>query len=183
MNVRNQEVQNPLDAASQLTTQRRPGRGSLMALRGNTLGVLVMLVLQYSLGMWVNLEASVPSGDATAGFWGAFVGAITNGPLALTLHALLGTLLMVSAGILMWRALRIRQPLWLVLAVIGFLSLALAWITGARFTATGAATSSLFMALLTALALLCYVVILFTSSLLMPPTSSDPPGPSSRSNQ
>jgi drug/metabolite transporter (DMT)-like permease len=153
---------------------RGPGRRALRALRGNTMGVVVMLVLQYSLGMWVNLEATVPPADASAGFWGAFVGAITNGPLALTLHALLGTLLLVSATVLVVRALRIQQPLWIALAVIGLLSIVFAWITGVRFTATGATTSSLFMALLTAFALLCYAVILFTSSISVPQPSNEP---------
>ena len=130
-----------MDPENQMTAAARAGRGGLAALRGNAMGLLVMLVLQYSLGTWVNLEATVPHADSTGGFRGAFVGAITNGPIALTLHALLGTLLLIAAVALIVRALSVGQTLWTVLAIIGFLSIVFAWITGVRFTTSGAATA------------------------------------------
>ncbi|MBJ7593699.1 MAG: hypothetical protein JF886_02365 [Candidatus Dormibacteraeota bacterium] len=64
-----------------------------------------MLLVQYGLGVWVTFEGSVPSADHGAGFWGGFIDAITQGPLALSLHALVGTLLIVSAVSLMVRAI------------------------------------------------------------------------------
>ena len=69
------------------------------------LATLIALVVQFGLGMWLNLYVPVPSSDQHAGI----VQEITNGPLMLTMHALLGTFLIVAAIVLLIRAVRTRH--------------------------------------------------------------------------
>ena len=61
-------------------------RAELEAVRQVSLAALVMLVVQYGLGIILNLYIAVPSSDAHAGI----MQEIANGPLMLTGHALLG---------------------------------------------------------------------------------------------
>jgi hypothetical protein len=133
-------------------------------LRINAFAATVMLLLQYSLGIWVNIDSTLPGADKGAGFWGAFLDSITNGPVTLALHAVLGSLLVVSAVTLTMRAVRTRRSLWIVLATIGLTSILIAWLSGVRFVDTQSATPSLLMALCTALAIFCYVLVLFTAN-------------------
>ena len=62
---------------------RRPG---LAELRGVCLAALIMLVVQYGLGIFLNLYVEVPASDQHAGI----MEEIATAPLALTVHALLG---------------------------------------------------------------------------------------------
>jgi len=67
-----------------------PGRHSrrveLEGLRRISLAALIMLVVQYGLGIILNLYIAVPASDAHAGI----MQEIASGPAMLTLHALLG---------------------------------------------------------------------------------------------
>ena len=123
-----------------------------------------MLLVQYGLGLWVNLKLAVPGSDSGAGFWSGFIDAITRGPVALSLHAILGTLLILSAVALVIRAVRLRSPMWTVLAAVGLVAILLAWITGVRFVVTADTEATLLMGLMTAVALFCFAVIVFTST-------------------
>jgi hypothetical protein len=78
-------------------------------LRNNVLAGLVMLVLEYGLGIWTNLYANLPASDHGKATFAAFAGAVAHGPIGLTLHALLGTLLIVTAVSVVVRAALIRQ--------------------------------------------------------------------------
>jgi hypothetical protein len=63
---------------------RHTRRTELEAVRQVSLGALIMLVVQYGLGIVLNLYIAVPAADAHAGL----AQEIANGPLVLTLHAL-----------------------------------------------------------------------------------------------
>ena len=129
-------------------------------LRRISLGMLAGLLIQYGLGMIVNLYVSVPARDH-GGVLTAVGRALANGPAALTVHAALGLLLILGAVNLVIRALvlRLRVVAWLsaaaLLAIVG------AAASGAAFVGSGADGDSLAMALLTGVALLCYAVNLF----------------------
>ncbi len=131
----------------------------LAALRGNTFGVLAMLIVQFAIGIVVNLYATIPAGDRGSGIFGAIGRALTNGPASLATHAGLGLLIVLAAIALVVRSIVARHAVSIVLSVIGLAAIASAALNGARFVADGgAASASLAMALSTAVAMLCYAL-------------------------
>ena len=145
-------------AATNETTRR------VWALRGSAFGAVTMLVVQLGLGMWVNLYATLPRSDHGSGLLSAIGGALTSGPLGLTLHALLGLALLATGLGAMVRAQALRAPAWIVATVVAFAALLVAVLLGARFVGSGATEASLGMALATAVALFCYTLILFRAT-------------------
>jgi hypothetical protein len=126
-----------------------------------SLGMVAGLLIQYGLGMTVNLYVSVPAADHGGGALTAVGRALANGPAALTVHAAFGLLLILGAASLVIRAavLRLRVVAWLSAA--GLLAIVGAAASGAAFVSSGADGGSLAMALLTSVALLCYAVNLY----------------------
>jgi hypothetical protein len=129
---------------------RRPGRAGL---RRVCVATLIMLVLQYGLGIFLNLYVAVPASDAHAGIFGE----IATAPLALTMHALLGLALIGAAILLVVRAVAVRDRLLAVLATAGLTAIGGAFGAGEIFVKNGQSTASMAMAVLTGVALLCYV--------------------------
>jgi hypothetical protein len=122
---------------------------------------VVLLLIEFGLGVSVNLYAKLPASDHGKGMLPAFGGAVAGGPVVLALHALLGTVLLAGSIAALVRAILIRRPVLLGLAGVALLSIVGAWISGSRFVATMANGASLTMALATAVSVLCYVLILF----------------------
>ncbi len=135
----------------------------LRGIRANSLAASVMLLIELGLGMNVNLYAKLPASDQGKGVVSAFGRAVTGGPIALTLHALLGTLLLVSGITLVVRTWSTHRTLLLVLAIVGFVAILMAWFSGARFVGTMANGASMAMGIATGVAILCYVLIVFVS--------------------
>jgi hypothetical protein len=119
-----------------------------------------MLLVQYGLGIGVNLYATLPSADHGSSLFVAFGRAVADGPLLLTVHAVLGTLLLLTAARLLVSSLLLRRRSAVMLAGTALIAVLAAWGAGARFVGGMASAASLTMALATALALLCYVVML-----------------------
>jgi len=131
----------------------------LAALRGTTFGVLAMLIVQFAIGIVVNLYATVPAQDKNSGIFGAIGRALTSGPASLAAHAGLGLLIVLAAAALVVRSVVSRHTASIVLSVIGLAAIVSAALNGARFVADGGpANASLAMALSTALAMLCYAI-------------------------
>jgi hypothetical protein len=144
-------------------TTARPGPSAhdLARLRGQTFGALVMLIVQFAIGVVVNLYVTVPTADR-GGFFGALGKALTNGPAALASHAGLGLLIVLAALVLIVRAIIIRHTPTIVLSVLGLLSIIGAAANGIRFVSDGGANNaSLAMALAAAGAMLWYSISLF----------------------
>jgi hypothetical protein len=131
------------------------------ALRGNSFGTLVMLVVQYGLGIGVTLFVNVPDADKNSGVGGAFGKAMSNGPAALATHAGIGLLLIVSSVAALVRALLLRRPAVVVPSALGLLSIIGAAFSGAAFVDKGQNSASMTMAVLTGVALLCYAVNIY----------------------
>jgi len=129
---------------------RRPGRAGL---RRVSVAALIMLVLQYGLGIILNLYVAVPAADAHAGI----LTEIATAPPVLTLHAVLGVALIGTAILLVARAVGVRDRLLAVLATAGLTAIGGAFGAGEIFVRNGQATASMAMAVLTGMALLCYV--------------------------
>jgi len=118
-----------------------------------SVAALIMLVVQYGLGIVLNLYIAVPASDATAGL----TQEIATGPLMLTVHALLGLALVGAALVLLVRAVRLGDRVIAVLAAAGLTAIGGAFASGEIFVRNGQDTASLAMALLTGVALLCYI--------------------------
>jgi hypothetical protein len=145
-----------------------PGRGAARGgrgLRGNSFSAVVMLLLEYSLGIWVNLYAKIPASDQGKGALAAFGAAVADGPVALAVHALLGTLLLATAIALIARAVLARMTAATVIGAVALLAIMAAWLSGARFVGDAADGASFGMAIATAVALLGYVIILLVPRL------------------
>jgi hypothetical protein len=139
---------------------RTAARGT-SGLRANSLAAVVMLLIQYGLGMWVNLYALLPASDHGRGVFAAFGAAVANGPVALAVHALLGTLLLVTSIAAIVRAAVARNAACIAISAVAFLAIVAAWLSGARFVGDTSSSASFGMAVATAVALLGYVIILF----------------------
>ncbi len=145
---------------------RRPGRAGL---RRVSLAALIMLVVQYGLGIFLNLYVTVPASDAHAGIFSE----IATAPLALTIHALLGLALIGTAILLVARAVGVRDRLLAVLAAACLTAIGGAFGAGEVFVRSGQAGASLAMALLTGVALLCYVGTLALATAALRQTRPD----------
>jgi thiol:disulfide interchange protein len=131
-------------------------RAGLAGLRRVSVAALIMLIVQYGLGIVLNLYVGVPASDAHAGL----MQEIASGPLMLTLHALLGLALIGTAIMLLARAVAaVDRPLAM-LAAGGLTAIGGAFASGEIFVHNAQQGASLAMALLTGMALLCYVGVL-----------------------
>jgi hypothetical protein len=98
------------------------------AFRSTVLITLVLLVLQYILGMMANLEVQLPSGNAVS--W------VFRNSILIQLHIYIGTLLIVVALVALVLSLVARHPVGIVAAVAGLALLVFAWLSGVQFLAT-----------------------------------------------
>jgi hypothetical protein len=147
-----------------VTTSPRPGlsRRQLRTLRGSTFGLLVMLIIQFGLGIAVNLYVTLPASDQGTGFLSAIGKALSSSSVALASHAGLGLLIVLAALALIVRASIARHAPSIVFSVLGLLSIAAAAFNGARFVSDGGlANASLAMALAAGGAMLWYAILLF----------------------
>jgi hypothetical protein len=132
---------------------RHTRRVELEGLRRVALAALIMLVVQYGVGIILNLYIPVPASDTHAGI----TQEIASGPAMLTLHALLGLGLIGAAVVLLVRAVRLEDRVIAVLAAAGLTAIGAAFASGEIFVHNGQPGASLAMALLTGVALLCYI--------------------------
>lgn len=117
------------------------------------LATLLMLVLQFSLGMIINLYVTVPPSDQHA----SFAQEVKTAPFALTLHVVIGLLLMIAAVLFLVRAIGAGNVLVIVLAAVGLAAILGAFVAGEMFVRNGQTSSSLTMALLTGAATASYI--------------------------
>ena len=143
------------------STLARSQTSVLTALRGASMGASVMLIVQFMLGIWVNLYVSLPAADKGAGFATAIGRALANGPAALAVHAAVGLLLVVTGISALVRAILARHRAVIVTSAIGLVAIIGAGSGGAAFVGNGRDGASFAMASLTALAMLSYLASLF----------------------
>ena len=138
------------------------------AARGWAFGLLIALLIQFGLGMYVNLFANIPlnhpghgANDFFAGSYHSVAWAETSPhvPLILAFHAGLGLLLVLGSVWLAVLAIRGRRAGFVWAAVLGALFILGAGFNGASFLNYNQDANSYVMALLFA-AVLCYIIIL-----------------------
>ena len=139
------------------------------AARGWAFGLLIALLVQFGLGMYVNLFAQIPlnhpghgASDFFAGSYHSVAWAETSprAPLILAFHAGLGLFLVLGSLWLAVLAIRGRRAGFVWAAVLGALFILGAGFNGASFLNYNEDANSFVMALLFALAVLCYIVLL-----------------------
>jgi heme A synthase len=154
----------PAPAAVRATRDRRN-----RAARGWAFGLLIALLVQFSLGMYVNLFAQIPLNHPGHGAKNFFAGSYhsvawaetsPHAPLILAFHAGLGLLLVLGSLWLAVLAIRGRRAGIVWAAVLGALFILAAGFNGASFLNYNHDANSYVMALLFAAAVLCYIIIL-----------------------
>jgi hypothetical protein len=134
---------------------------ALERLRRASLGSLFALLIQYGLGMGVNIFVTIPAADQGHGTGTAMRKTLTGGPAVLAAHTAVGLLLIINVLIVLVLAVRTRVPALLASAVVGLLCVLGAAFSGIGFVENGADGASMTMAVLTGVALACYGVNLF----------------------
>jgi hypothetical protein len=128
------------------------------ALRRASLAILVVLIVQFALGIGVNLYVTLPAaGHPGHASW------FGNGPL-LALHAALGMFLILAAIFVLVRAIMARNATLIVTSAAGLVAIILAFFFGASFADKLTDGYSLGMAIAFAAALACYAIGLYAAS-------------------
>jgi hypothetical protein len=92
---------------------------------------LVLLVIQYVLGMLSNLEVQFPSNLPNGNAWGW----IWSHSLIIQLHIYNGSLLLVVALVALILSMVARHIVGIIAAATGFVMIIFAWLSGAEFLA------------------------------------------------
>jgi len=129
----------------------------LARVRRGSLAVLVLIVVEYAIGMYVNLYVAVPRADHAHGVGSA----IANGPGTLSIHAVIGFLLGLGAVAVLVQAIMARHLPAIAFSAAGLFVLAVASAMGASFTSSGRPADSMGMSVLTGAGLLCYAANLY----------------------
>jgi hypothetical protein len=151
-----------------LQTERRQMDRERQRLRDQFLGNVVFLIIQFLLGMAVNLFVTIPrdhpgsnppeyfTGVAQSVTW-----AILHGHVLLILHASLGLLLVLNSAVLLISAIRLRARNLITVTAFGAFGVLAAGFNGGSFLNYHEDFSSMLMSAGFALALIAYSVMLF----------------------
>lgn len=134
-------------------------------LQVNCFAAVVMLLAELGLGTWVNLYGQLPPSDHGANIASGFMRAIYDGPVGLSIHALLGAGLLISATVAVARSALLRQRALQVATALGLFAIGVAAISGAVFIGNDANGASMAMALGDAVAIGAYAFVLFITGL------------------
>lgn len=115
--------------------------------------ILTGLVIQLALGMILNLYVALPAADTRV----SYLREVETAPAMLTVHALVAVGLLATAGIMLLRAVALRDTAVIALVAAGLAALLGAFASGELFVRSDADSASMSMAILTSVALLCYV--------------------------
>jgi hypothetical protein len=143
-------------AAAPPLTQKKESRQA--RLRQASLAIVIVLIIQFVLGIGVNLYVTLPAaGHPGHASW------FGNGPL-LALHASLGMFLVLAAIFVLARAITARNRALIATSAGGLVAIGLAFSFGASFTSNLTNGYSLAMAIAFAAALACYTIGLYAAS-------------------
>jgi membrane-associated PAP2 superfamily phosphatase len=129
---------------------------------------LVLLLIQFALGIGANLYVTVPAhhpgarpGSYFSGSLQSLGWALHHARAVLAAHTALGFVIVLAAVGLVVQTARLRRGRLLAAATLGTLSVIGAGFNGASFLDYNKDVNSLIMALLFALAMFCYLLILY----------------------
>jgi hypothetical protein len=124
----------------------------LAALRGNCMGAAVLLIVQFGLGIGVNLYVTLPAHKS-------FLSTVF-GSAVLAVHAIVALVLLGAASGALVRAIRVRRAV--AFTSVGLAAIVAAAAAGASFAGHQSNGASLGMALATAVAMFCYLAAIFS---------------------
>ena len=133
-------------------SQAATATSRLAALRGNCMGAAVLLIVQFGLGMGVNLYVTLP---AHKPFFSTVFGSAV-----LAAHAVVALVLLGATVGALVRAIRARRAI--AFTAVGLAAVVAAAIAGASFAGSQDNAASLAMALATAVAMVSYLAAIFT---------------------
>ena len=137
---------------SQDTRIPPPATTRLAALRGNCMGAAVLLIVQFGLGIGVNLYVTLHSNKSF------FATVFSSGVVAA--HAIVALALLGAAISALVRAIRVRRAVAFTSA--GLAAILVAAGAGVSFAGNQSNGASLTMALATAAAMFCYLAAIFS---------------------
>ena len=124
----------------------------LARIRMSSLGAVIMLLIEFILGIIYNLYGTAPTAKKSIGLFSSPV---------LALHVIVAILLVIAAVGQLIRAIGTGHRLTIWMSAIGLLGIAGAGFSGLGFAGNGAAGASLGMSLAFAVSLAAYVVLVF----------------------
>jgi hypothetical protein len=133
-------------------TRVPPATSRLAALRGNCMGAAVLLIVQFGLGIGLNLYVTLPAHKS-------FLSTVF-GSAVLAVHAIVALALLGAAIGALVRAVRARAAV--AFASVGLAAIVAAAAAGASFAGSQSNGASLAMALATAVAMFCYLAAIFS---------------------
>ena len=101
----------------------------MRAFRGHILVILVMLVIEFVLGMYTALFVAFPDSLAGGNAWAWSMSQST----AVLLHVIVGTLLALAALVVLVLGFLLRSRAAVLTGVLGFAAMAVAYLSGATF--------------------------------------------------
>jgi hypothetical protein len=147
-------------APTLVTLSRRASRGG-KRLQVAGFIMCILLLVQYLLGIEVNLFAKLPRQDNGSTVGTAVARAVANGPAELAIHAALGMFLILTAAFLLVGAAMAKKKGIIALSAVGLAAILAAAYNGAHFVGTGQNSASAGMADSWAVALLCYLTTVY----------------------
>ncbi len=120
-------------------------------LKRQAIGIIVMLVLEYILGMTTNLFVHFTQGQAAQANWD-----FARTQLPLMAHIILGMLILLAAIVLYIQAVKARSRTWKIPSGIGLGSVLLTIFSGSEFVSKQSDSYSFVMSLLFIVALSSY---------------------------
>jgi hypothetical protein len=152
-----------VSAATTLAAKGAPSSVWMRGLRINSFAAVAALLVEYGLGIWVNLYGHLPASDHGANVAVGFGRAVSQGPVGLSIHAVLGVVLLASAVAALVRAILVRRLTLIAAAVAGLRGIVIAGLSGSSFVSNGSNAASMSMALAAGVAIFAYAFILFVS--------------------
>jgi len=131
----------------------------------SSLGAVIMLIIQFILGIIYNLYGTAPTAKKSVGMFSSPV---------IALHVIVAFLLIIAAVGQLIRAIGTRHMLTIWMSAVGLVAILAAFFAGTEFIGNGAAGASLGMALAFAVALAAYVVLVFALPSSTAPSSTAP---------
>ena len=115
-------------------------------------GMIIVLIVQYVLGMFTNLFEQFPDGNQIGQLWDF---AWSQFPIAA--HIIIGSVLLIGSIVFVIRAVRQKNKFWIMASVIGCFGILIAGMSGAMFIPTQNDSYSYLMSIFFLVAFLSYV--------------------------
>jgi hypothetical protein len=144
--------------------ERQAAAARMTGLRANSFAAIVILLTEYGLGVWVSLYGHLPASDHGASIATGFARAVSEGPAGLSIHAVLGAILVISAVTAIVRAALVRRPVMVGATAAGLVAIVVAALGGASFVGDGSNGASMTMAAAGGVAIGAYALVLLLSA-------------------